>query len=270
MNKKFYIFIPLVIFSIIVINAFFGHLIFDFGSEGDINKYSVYIHLQPEWQSYPKNIIFDVTTVWTNPESSTNNPFFDPEVDVQLKTEYNVNELQYVNEKSYVELKHEFSDCKNDWKPILYRRGIDTVRSHLSNLMGTQLNSEPYAAVYPTIQNNEYDISEQKSKLDSGYSHFVPICTSKEVTSYDFSVKMNDEKLGFDVYFVPSISELENYRQNNNFDFYKQNSCYGNNLQSFSGTCNQVEKNSGLLIIVPDELHNSLTKIVVNLKENVI
>ena len=270
MKKKFYVIIPIIAISIIFINAFFGHLIFDFGSEQDINKYSIYIHLQPEWKSYPRNIIFDVTTVWTNPESSTNNPFFDSDIDVRLKTEYNINELQYVSDKPYVELKHEFSDCKNEWKPILYRRWIDTVRSQFSNLFGSQLNSDPYVAVYPKISNNEYDLSEQKTKLGSGYSHFIPICTSKEVTSYDYSVKINDKKLGFDVYFVPSIEEVDNYLQNTNFNYYQKDDCFGNNLQSFSGSCDNVKKNSGLLIIVPDELHIPVTKIAVNLHEKVI
>jgi len=267
MKKKFYVIIPIIAFSIIFINAFFGHLIFDFGSFGsdqDINKYSIYIHLQPEWKSYPRNIIFDVTTVWTNPESSTNNPFFDPDIDFRPKTEYNINELQYVNGKPYVELKHEFSDCKNKWKPIVYRHWVDTVRSQFSNLMGSQQNSDPYVVVYPKISNKEYDLSH------SGYSHFIPICSSKDVTSYDYSVKINDEKLGFDVYFVPSIDELDNYHQNTNFNYYQKNDCFGNNLQSFSGSCDNVEKNSGLLIIVPDELHNSLTKITVNLHEKMI
>ena len=51
---------------------------------------------------------------------------------------------------------------------------------------------------------------------------------------------------------------------------HQKEGCFGHNLQSFSGTCENVEKNSGLLIIVPDELHNSLTKISVNLHEKVV
>jgi len=267
MKKKFYIIIPITVFSIILINAFFGHLIFDFGSEQEINKYSIYIHLLSEWQSYPRNIIFDVTTVWTNPETNTNDPYYEPELDIQLKTEYNVNEVQHINEKSFVELKHEFSDCKNEWKPILYRRVVDSARAQFSHLMGLQINSDPYIVVYPKIINEEYNISEQETKLETGYSYFIPICTAKDVTSYDFSVKINDEKLGFDVYFVPSIKEIDNYRQNVNFNYYKSDGCSGKNFQRFSGSCDNVENNSGLLIMLPDELHNSLTKISVNLHE---
>ena len=227
MNKKSYIFIPIIAFSIIFINAFFGHLIFDFGSDQNINKYSIYIHLLPEWKSYPSNILFDVTTIWTNPETNTNNPFYDPELEIQLKPEYNANEIKFINEKSFVELKHEFSDCKNEWKPILYRRAVDSVRAQINHLNGMQINSDPYSVVYPNINNEEYNKSEQEIKLESGYSNFIPICTTKDITSYDYSVKINDEKLGFDVYFVPSIKELDNYRQNSNFKYFQKEGCFG-------------------------------------------
>ena len=135
MLKKLYIILTIIAFLIIIIHAFFGHLIFGFDYEQSVNKYSDYIHLQPEWKSHPRNIIFDVTTVWTNSDSVENNPFYDDEIAVRLKTEYNPNELQYVNGKPYVELKHEFSDCKNEWKPIAYRHTVDTARSWFNNLI---------------------------------------------------------------------------------------------------------------------------------------
>ena len=28
------------------------------------NEYSNYVHFQPEWKSYPKNLIIDVSTSW--------------------------------------------------------------------------------------------------------------------------------------------------------------------------------------------------------------
>jgi len=38
--------------------------------------------------------------------------------------------------------------------------------------------------------------------------------------------------------------------------------------KSFSGTCDDIGKNSGLLIIIPYELDRPLTNISVGLKEN--
>ncbi len=270
MKNKLYLILPVVAFFIIITNAFFGHLIFDLSAKQDINKYSTYIHLQPEWKSYPRNILFDVTTVWQNPYSNTNDPYYESGIDVQLKTEYNTNELQFLDGKSYVELRHEFSDCKNKWQPIFYKYIIDTLSHKFDYLIGLQLNSDPYTVLYPEISNSGYSISEQQSKLKSGYSQFIPICSSKNVTSYDYSIKINGDSLGFDVYFVPSVKERDNYHQNfASFNYYQDDGCFAQNYKRFSGTCKNISKESGLLIIIPDELKASLTEITVNLYEKI-
>ena len=43
--------------------------------------------------------------------------------------------------------------------------------------------------------------------------------------------------------------------------------CYAKNKKSFSGTCDNMGKTSGLLIVIPDELDRPLTNISVGLKE---
>jgi len=266
--RKWYLIFLIIGISFLIIHAFFGHLIFGFAYEQDINKHSTYIHLQEQWKSFPRNILFEVTTVWSNSNSDINDPYYEQGISVHLKTEYNPNELQSLNGKSYVELNHEFSDCKNRWKPIAYRHTIDTISHQFSNLIGTQINSDPYVIVYSPLENSEYGPSEQKTKVKSGFSQFIPICTSKDFTSYDYSVLINDENLGFDVYFVPTIEEKNNFHQNTDFNYY--DGCFGQNYQRFSGTCENVSKDAGLLIIVPDELNFSLTKITVNLHEKLI
>ena len=263
MKTKLYVVLPIIAFVIILINAFFGHLIFDLELDQAINKYSVYIHLQPQWNSHPKNIIYYVTSVWDNPQINTNDPYYETEIDIELKTEYNTNELLYINDKAYVELKHEFSDCKNEWKPILYRRIADSVTSKLSNLLGDQLNSDPYIVKYPITSNEKFT----RADYNGGYSYFVPICTVKDVTSYEYSVKVNDEDLAFDIYIVPSIQELKNFRNNSDFTYYQGDGCFGMNFQVFSGKCENIKKESGLLIVIPDKLNYSVTKITINLHE---
>lgn len=270
MKKKFYVIIPVIAFSLILTNAFFGHLIYESPYDQDINKYSIYVHLEEQWKSYPGNILFDITTVWSNPNSSPDphQIYYDPSLDIQEFKDYNFNELQFIREKPFVELKHEFSDCDESWKPMLYRYAIDTIRTQFQYLQGLELSGDPYAAIFPSIINIEYDHKELNSKLESGYVQFIPICTSKQITSYEYSVKINDDKNGFDVYFIPSENEIEKYIQDeNSFDFYKEEGCYGKNFQSFNGFCKNVGKNSGLLISIPDNLNLALTKIIVNLHE---
>ena len=207
MNKILYAIIPVLAFSIIFVNMFFGHLIFASETQEVVNKYSVYVHLLSEWQSDSKNIIFDVTNSWHKSDKISNvNQVFDAE-----SKKYNTNQLHEINDKSYVELKHEFSDCQEEWQPMLYRKAVDTVRHEIEYVQGQQLSTDPSVSVYPNIENKNYDNSEQQLKIKDGYAQFFPICTSKDITSYDYSVKTDNKDLGFDVYFVSSLIERENF-----------------------------------------------------------
>ena len=263
MNKTLYVIIPILAFSIIFVNAFFGHLIFASETQEVVNKYSVYVHLLSEWHSDSKNIIFEVTNSWHKSDKISNvNHVFDAEY-----KEYNTNQLQEINDKSYVELKHEFSDCQEEWQPMLYRKAVDTVRHEIEYVQGQQLSTDPSVSVYPNIENKNYDNSKQQLKIKNGYAQFFPICTSKDTTSYNYSVKTDNKDLGFDVYFVSSYIQREKFTSSE-FDYYKESDCYGQNKQSYSGTCDNVQKNSGLLIIFPDDLKPWTTKVTVNLYEN--
>jgi hypothetical protein len=247
----------------------FGHLLFDSPYDQDINKYSVYVHLTSEWQSYPGNIFYEITNVWSNPDSEANSNTFnyDPSVETSLVTDHNYNQLQYQNQKSFVELKHEFSNCESSWKPILYRYAIDSVRNNLEYMQGKQLINDPYVQIFPDITNENYDSEKQKNLVKQGFAQFIPICTAKNSTSYDYSISVNDKNTAFDAYFVPSENELDNYLNEDSFTFYSQSGCFATNKQSFSGTCNKVDQNAGLLVIIPDNLKLSLTKIKINIHE---
>jgi hypothetical protein len=262
MNKIFYVIIPITAFFIIFLNAFFGHLIFVSDTQQVINKYSVYVHLLSEWNSSSKNIIFEVTNSWYKSDKSHVTTGFNSE-----SKEYNTNQLQKINGKSYVELKHEFSDCQEEWQPVLYRKAVDSIRHEIEYVQGNQLSTDPDVSVYPDIENNNYDNSEQQLKIKKGYVQFFPICTSKDITSYDYSVKTDNKNLGFDVYFVSSSTQRDNF-PNSNFDFYNESGCFGQNKQSYSGTCKNIKKDSGLLVVFPDELVPWTTKVTVNLYEH--
>ena len=153
MNKIIYAIIPILAFSIIFVNMFFGHLIFASETQEVVNKYSVYVHLLSEWQSDSKNIIFEVTNTWHKSDKINNvNHVFDAEF-----KKYNTNQLHEFNGKSYVELKHEFSNCQEEWQPMLYRKAIDTVRHEIEYVQGQQLSTDASVSVYPDIENKNYD-----------------------------------------------------------------------------------------------------------------
>ena len=90
------------------------------------------------------------------------------------------------------------------------------------------------------------------------------------MTSYEFAVSINDKNTAFDVYFIPSEIELRNYLEDRSFIFYTKEGCFATNHNSFSGICNNVGKNSGLLVVLPDNLKLSLTKVKVSLHEKLV
>lgn len=262
MKNIFYGIIPAVAILLILMNMLYGHSLFVSDSEEVANKYEIYVHLQPEWNILQKNILFEVTNYWYKVDSGETT--FEKNV-----VNHNYNDLQYIENKSYVELKHDFSDCQDEWQPMLYRKAVDTVRHEIEFFQGEQLSSDPEISFYPDIENESYNGAEQQLIVKDGFSQFIPICTSKDHTSYDYSIKIDSNTVGFDAYFVSSIDERRDfYESENDFDFYNEDGCYAKNKKSFSGFCPNVEKNSGLLIIIPNILDKPLTKVFVTLKEN--
>lgn len=74
-----------------------------------INKYANYVHLQPEWNSYPLNMIFDVSVFWNRDVSTSQ------EGETYGGAKDRVNGLQYLGDKSYVEVRYDYLDCNYQW-----------------------------------------------------------------------------------------------------------------------------------------------------------
>ena len=102
--KKIFLILPIVAFMIIFLNGLFGHLLFTSPYNQDINKYSIYVHFQEEWNSYPANILFDITNVWSN-HNINNHTYSTDFSNVSNFDNYNSNNLQFQNNRGYVELK---------------------------------------------------------------------------------------------------------------------------------------------------------------------
>jgi len=229
-----------------------------------VNKQSFYVHLRPEWQSYPGNIVYEVTNVWTRDGTEK---VLDSQKRLDLSKQANVDEIRYVHGKSYILVQHGNTECHDVWEPHYARFGADTIRHHIEYVMGIQKSPDPNVNLYNPVKSRQ-DSQKHETQVRTGYSQFIPVCTDKKTTSFDYSVKINDEKVGFDVYFIPSSDEQKRYDENVPFSHYEDEGCFGKNYSRFSGTCNDVSGDSGLLIAIPDNLNLPLTKIEVWLYEH--
>lgn len=217
------------------------------------NEYANYVHFQSEWNSYPRNLIVDVTTTWDREFI----PGQDEESDISKHgAKSKQNGLQYVNSKPVVAVQFDYMDCQSQWFHYA-KTGLDLIGNNFASF-----NSEK------TVKNHAYSDADQESKLENGFAQFVPICTSQNSTSYKYEVSINDDSIGFDVFFVPSYIQQWNYFLfPDHFEHYDTEGCYGHNYQKFTGTCQNVENAAGLLIVIPDELSRPLTKITVDMFE---
>lgn len=218
-----------------------------------INEYANYVHFQPEWNSYPRNLIIDVTTFWEREFASGQHE--EPDIS-KHGAKSRQNTLQYVNGKPIVAVQFDYMDCQSQWFHYA-KTGLDLLGNNLALFNAKK-----------QIKNSAYSDDSQRLKLENGFAQFVPICTSKNSTSYEYKVSINDDSIGFDVFFVPSSVQQWNYFLfPEHFEHYISEGCFGHNYQKFSGICQNVTGSSGLLIVIPDELSRPMTKITVDMFE---
>lgn len=258
-KKRFYVIVPAVAIVLIFANMMYGHMVFSTVHPQSIEKYSIYVHFVDGWNSYPGNILFDVTNVWNDPRH-TEALYFEPLIGLE-SIPYNSNQLQHVGNRSFVALAHHYSDCQTNWQPILYRYGLDVLRNQFEILQGAVSEGHPYALMYP-------DVLYHADRLETGYLQFIPICTAQDTASYKYSIKSNDPGLGFDVFFVADMSEYEILlREPLLLETYNGRLCPSTGHVSISGTCHGLPSDAGLILWLPDSLNLALTKITVNLRE---
>ena len=232
-----------------------------------VNRHSLYVHLDPVWSSYPSNIVFDVTSTWNKSNAVLDKSQKFIPFDETIPENYGTNELDSMHDKSFVRLSHQNNQCQYNFQPHHYRSTVDVIRQNIEVAMGLQLTNDPYNIQFPNVKNISYSDSQQESKLPNAFAHFIPICMINDVSDFDYSIRIDDKTIGANLYFVPSIFEYNSYKQTGTFFYYTEPGCFTKNLISHSGTCSNVTQDSGIMIIIPDDISRSLLKTTLNIYE---
>ena len=132
---------------------------------------------------------------------------------------------------------------------------------NLSSIMyGTDSN------VYP----KEYGIVDFSTTMAEGGVKILPICTSRDQTNFNYHVSTTSnsgDEVGVDVYFITSIEDFENFLEGEDVNpFYP--GCSSEDMVTINAACNNVGKDSALLIIMPEETTELLTNVDIMLQEN--
>ena len=232
-----------------------------------------YVEPLPEYASYANNVMELSTTAWE--DANDNLQFIEvgtweqADFRVSWVKEFGVEHVGYAFGSWFIEVGLGDSHCGDGmWQPYSEQYTTDIMTHEIGHVLGFDHVNDPDSIMYPVAINWEYGNVEIKETLTSGYGYFQPICTSKDVTTFDWHVSSDDPTYGFDVYFVPSYAEFEKWQNNESISYFNDNGCFAENMLSIGGTCEGVTQDSGLLVIMGDDASEPLTEITLNLQEN--
>jgi predicted secreted protein with PEFG-CTERM motif len=238
---------------------------------GQQEIHRIYADPLPDWAGFAQNVIYDSTTAWSkaNPDikfykSST---LQGSDIQVRWVKEFVGERLGTTIDRHHIEMGLGDSKCNDKWQPFSVNT-LDRIMEHeIGHALGLPHSSDPNSIMYPIQQNMQYGQIEKEFTLTSNYDQFVSLCAANDITSYDYTVSTDDPTYGFDVYFVPSVNEYNNYAAGKEFSYYSGDGCSAKNYLEYSGTCSGVAKRGGLLIVMPEKLINPLVKVTVKLQE---
>ena len=232
-----------------------------------------YVEPLPEYASYANNVMELSTTAWE--DANDNLQFIEvsspqqANFQVQWVKEFGVEHVGYAFGSWFIEVGLGDSNCGSGmWQPYSEAYTTDIMTHEIGHVLGFDHVNDPNSIMYPTAINWEYGNVETRETLTTGYGFFQPICTSKDVTTFDWHVSSDDPTYGFDVYFVPSKNEFNNWIDGESFDYFDGDGCYAENMLSVGGTCEGLTQDSGLLVVMGDTATEPLTDITLNLQEN--
>ena len=230
---------------------------------------NVYIQIDelPEWADYASNVMYLSTEAWK--EANEGLEFWvvenssDADFRVQWVKDFGGEKVGYAYGNQFIEVGLGDSDCLNKWNPYSEKYISHIMKHEIGHIFGHEHNNNPDSIMYPIALNREYGLVEEEYRLTEGYGQFIPFCTIKDLTSYDFSISTTDETYGFDYYIVPSGNEFDKWVEGKVFQHYSNKDCFGEGWLTISGTCKGVSAGSGIMVLVDSELTTPLVTITV-------
>jgi len=239
----------------------------------------VWVEPYPDWFPNANQVVMNGIGFWEDSIPGIKFNIVYSEYDIPAYTQ-NVINIDFVKEFGrehvghaidgwYIEVGMGDSHCTGTWTPYSVNYASSIAAHEIGHTLGFDHVNDPQNIMYPTALNTEYGVVEHTTTLTKDYGYFYgPVCTVKGVSTFDWYVSSDDPTYGFDVYFVPSITEFEKWQNGESFSYYEGDGCKKINYISVGGTCSNVSDESGLLILMGSQVTDPLTEINISWQEN--
>ena len=230
---------------------------------------NVYVQIDelPEWADYASNVMYLSTESWKEANEGLDfrvvEKWDDADFRVKWVKDFGGEYVGYAYGNQFIEVGLGDSNCLNKWNPYSEKYISHIMKHEIGHIFGHEHNNNPDSIMYPIALNREYGLVEEEYRLTEGYGQFIPFCTIKDLTSYDFSISTTDETYGFDYYIVPSGNEFDKWVEGKVFQHYSNKDCFGEGWLTISGTCKGVSAGSGIMVLIDSELTTPLVTITV-------
>ena len=235
--------------------------------------YNVYVDPLPEFGSFAQNSVPEALDWWeqkrpdvkfkivSNPESA--------DFTIQWVKDFGTEVIGYAYDDLFMEVGLGDSMISEQWYPYSTNYVTDIVKHEVGHILGYDHVNNPQDIMYAVTANIEYGLIELQLDLLPNEAYFMPVFTTKDITTINYQVNSENAEYGFDVYFVPSEADLDKWASDAPFNFYQDKKCFAENVFHTSGVCD-VEFGSGLLIISHEEEANKRTYFDVKMTEKSI